>query len=134
MFVSSMSGPDDVSISGFKDAITEQNATEATTVQEQEEAVSPDTVSATSQSTDDPTKDTVSCQTVQCLQVYVKIYVKLTSSCPPGVGAGTESAVGVCGHGGGGREHRCGSGGGPGHAHPAGQHVSQAVPQQPQSG
>lgn len=133
MFVSSISGPDDVSISGFKDAITEQNVTEATTVQEQEEAVSPDTVSATSQSTDDPTKDTVSCPTVQWLQTYVKIYLKL-SFCSPGVGAGTESAVCVCGHGGGGREHRRGSGGGPGHAHPAGQHVSPAVPQQPQSG
>lgn len=68
MFVPSMSGTDDVSISGFKDGITEQNATEAATVQEQEEAASPDTVSATSQSTDDPSKDTVSCQTLQCLQ------------------------------------------------------------------
>lgn len=72
MFVPSMSGTDDVSISGFKDAIAEQTATEATTVQEQEEAASPDTVSATSQSTDDPTKDTVSCQTVQSLPMYVK--------------------------------------------------------------
>lgn len=63
MFLSPLSGTDDVSISGFKDAIAEQNATEAVTVQEQEGAVSPDTVSAASQSTDDPTKDTVSDQT-----------------------------------------------------------------------
>lgn len=59
MFVSSVSATDDVSISGFKDGITEQIATEAATVQEQEETASPDTVSATSQSTDDPSKDTV---------------------------------------------------------------------------
>lgn len=56
---------DDVSISGFKDAISEQSATEsaaeAATGHEQEGGVSPDTVSATSQSTDDPTKDIVSC-------------------------------------------------------------------------
>ncbi|XP_051247618.1 UHRF1-binding protein 1-like isoform X3 [Dicentrarchus labrax] len=55
---------DDVSISGFKDAISEQSATEsaaeAVIGQEQEGGVSPDTVSATSQSTDDPTKDIVS--------------------------------------------------------------------------
>uniref|UniRef100_A0A674PMK1 Bridge-like lipid transfer protein family member 3B n=1 Tax=Takifugu rubripes TaxID=31033 RepID=A0A674PMK1_TAKRU len=62
---------DDVSISGFKDAITEQSATEATTVQEQEEAVSPDTVSATSQSTDDPTKDTVSVLVLKVQSVCV---------------------------------------------------------------
>lgn len=58
-----MYGTDDVSISGFKDAISEQSATEsateAVTGQEQEGGVSPDTVSATSQSTDDPTKDVV---------------------------------------------------------------------------
>lgn len=56
-------GIDDVSISGFKDAISEQSATESATEaaigQEQEGAVSPDTVSAASQSTDDPTKDIV---------------------------------------------------------------------------
>lgn len=68
MFVSSVSATDDVSISGFKDGITEQIATEAATVQEQEETASPDTVSATSQSTDDPSKDTVSWQTLQSLQ------------------------------------------------------------------
>lgn len=54
---------DDVSISGFKDGISEQSATESATEavigQEQEGGVSPDTVSATSQSTDDPTKDIV---------------------------------------------------------------------------
>lgn len=58
----------------------------------------------------------------------------LTSSCPPGVSAPAESAVRVRGHGGVGREYCCGSGGGPGHTQPAGQRVSQAVPQQPQSG
>lgn len=59
---------DDVSISGFKDVMNEQcaaesamdNATEAMTCREQEGGVSPDTVSATSQSIDEPTKDTVS--------------------------------------------------------------------------
>lgn len=56
---------DDVSISGFKDAISEQsvteNATEAAAAAgpEQEGGVSPDTVSATSQSIDEPTKDIV---------------------------------------------------------------------------
>ncbi|TKS90788.1 UHRF1-binding protein 1-like [Collichthys lucidus] len=48
---------------GFKDSMSEQSATEsaaeAVTGQEQEGGVSPDTVSATSQSTDDPTKDIV---------------------------------------------------------------------------
>ncbi|XP_059181729.1 UHRF1-binding protein 1-like isoform X2 [Centropristis striata] len=55
---------DDVSISGFKDAISEQSATEsaaeAVIGPEQEGGVSPDTISATSQSIDDPTKDLVS--------------------------------------------------------------------------
>lgn len=58
-----MCGTDDVSMSGFKDAISEQSATESATEavigQEQEGGVSPDTVSATSQSIDDPTKDLV---------------------------------------------------------------------------
>ncbi len=62
-FVVFIYGADDVSISGFKDAISEQSATESATEavigQEQEGGVSPDTVSATSQSTDDPTKDIV---------------------------------------------------------------------------
>lgn len=84
MFVSPISGIDDMSISGFKDAITEQNTPEAVIAHEQEGAVSPDTVSAASQSTDDPTKDIVSYQTLLCLQkmsemtssifaIYVKI-------------------------------------------------------------
>ncbi|XP_047245468.1 UHRF1-binding protein 1-like isoform X3 [Girardinichthys multiradiatus] len=55
---------DDVSISGFKDAISEQSlpesATEAVTVQGKEGAASPDSISATSQSIDETTKDTVS--------------------------------------------------------------------------
>lgn len=62
--MSFMYGTDDISISGVKDTISEQIATESTTeaitVREQEEAVSPDTVSATSQSTaDDPTQEKV---------------------------------------------------------------------------
>ena len=68
-----------------------------------------------------------------CSPVYPAL-VLLTSSCPPGISASTKSAVSVRGHGGVGREHSCGSGGGPGHTQPAGQCVSQAVPQQPQSG
>lgn len=61
--MSTFSCADDVSISGFKDAISEQSATEsaaeAVTSQEQEGGISPDTVSATSQSIDEPTKDIV---------------------------------------------------------------------------
>lgn len=59
----SFHGTDDVSISGFKDAINEQSAAESASEvaigQEQDGGVSPDTVSAASQSTDDPAKDTV---------------------------------------------------------------------------
>uniref|UniRef100_A0A671VU20 Bridge-like lipid transfer protein family member 3B n=1 Tax=Sparus aurata TaxID=8175 RepID=A0A671VU20_SPAAU len=66
---------DDVSISGFKDAISEQSATEsaaeAATGHEQEGGVSPDTVSATSQSTDDPTKDIVSVLVLKVQSVCV---------------------------------------------------------------
>uniref|UniRef100_A0A8C6UHU3 UHRF1 binding protein 1-like n=1 Tax=Neogobius melanostomus TaxID=47308 RepID=A0A8C6UHU3_9GOBI len=59
---------DDVSISGFKDVMSEQcaaesamdNATGAMTSRVQDGGVSPDTVSATSQSIDEPNKDTVS--------------------------------------------------------------------------
>lgn len=59
---------DDVSISGFKDVMSEQcavesgmdNVTEAMTNRQQDGGVSPDTVSATSQSIDEPTKDIVS--------------------------------------------------------------------------
>ena len=59
---------DDVSISGFKDVVREQSATEiakeaaavaAMGTGEQDGAGSPDTVSATSQSIDEPTKDMV---------------------------------------------------------------------------
>ncbi|KAF1372289.1 hypothetical protein PFLUV_G00263720 [Perca fluviatilis] len=66
---------DDVSMSGFKDAISEQSATESATEavigQEQEGGVSPDTVSATSQSIDDPTKDTVSVLVLKVQSVCV---------------------------------------------------------------
>ncbi|XP_041819780.1 UHRF1-binding protein 1-like isoform X3 [Chelmon rostratus] len=66
---------DDVSISGFKDGISEQSATESATEavigQEQEGGVSPDTVSATSQSTDDPTKDLVSVLVLKVKSVCV---------------------------------------------------------------
>lgn len=77
MSVSPMSRADDMSISGFKDAITEQTTTEAVIVHEQEGAVSPDTVSAASQSTDDPTKDIVSYQTLQCLQKLSELTVTI---------------------------------------------------------
>uniref|UniRef100_A0A3B5M3X3 Bridge-like lipid transfer protein family member 3B n=1 Tax=Xiphophorus couchianus TaxID=32473 RepID=A0A3B5M3X3_9TELE len=60
----SLTERDDVSISGFKDAISEQSvpesAAEAVTVQEKDGAASPDSVSAASQSIDEPAKDTVS--------------------------------------------------------------------------
>ncbi|XP_067284496.1 UHRF1-binding protein 1-like isoform X2 [Pseudorasbora parva] len=54
---------DDVSISGFKDALNEQISTEGANVsvaQEADEAQSPDAISAASQSIDEPTKDLVS--------------------------------------------------------------------------
>ncbi|XP_020782110.1 UHRF1-binding protein 1-like isoform X1 [Boleophthalmus pectinirostris] len=59
---------DDVSISGFKDVISEHSATESAMdnaaevvmCQDQDGGASPDTVSATSQSIDEPTKDIVS--------------------------------------------------------------------------
>ncbi|XP_027127875.1 bridge-like lipid transfer protein family member 3B isoform X2 [Larimichthys crocea] len=60
---------------GFKDSMSEQSATEsaaeAVTGQEQEGGVSPDTVSATSQSTDDPTKDIVSVLVLKVQSVCV---------------------------------------------------------------
>ncbi|XP_037316100.2 UHRF1-binding protein 1-like isoform X2 [Pungitius pungitius] len=66
---------DDVSISGFKDGVGEQRGTEsaaeAAIGQEQEGGVSPDTVSATSQSTDDPAKDTVSVLVLKVQSVCV---------------------------------------------------------------
>ncbi|XP_031714638.1 bridge-like lipid transfer protein family member 3B isoform X1 [Anarrhichthys ocellatus] len=66
---------DDVSMSGFKDAVSEQSATESATEavigQEQEGGVSPDTVSATSQSIDDPTKDIVSVLVLKVQSVCV---------------------------------------------------------------
>lgn len=64
-------------------------------------------------------------------KIFLIVFVRFR---PPGVGAGIEGAVGVCGHGGGGRERGPGSGGGPGHTQPAGQRLPQTVPQQPQSG
>lgn len=70
---------DDVSISGFKDVISEQSATEsateAATGQEQEGGVSPDTVSATSQSIDEPTKDIVSVLVLKVQSVCVGMEV-----------------------------------------------------------
>ncbi|XP_029350948.1 bridge-like lipid transfer protein family member 3B isoform X2 [Echeneis naucrates] len=71
---------DDVSISGFKDAISEQSATESATEaaigQEQEGGVSPDTVSATSQSIDEPTKDIVSVLVLKVKSVCVGMEVE----------------------------------------------------------
>ncbi|GAA6221126.1 UHRF1-binding protein 1-like [Lates japonicus] len=70
---------DDVSISGFKDAISEQSATESATEaaisQEQEGGGSPDTVSATSQSIDEPTKDIVSVLVLKVRSVCVGMEV-----------------------------------------------------------
>ncbi|XP_062299972.1 UHRF1-binding protein 1-like isoform X1 [Scomber scombrus] len=70
---------DDVSISGFKDAISEQSATEsgaeAVAGHEQEGGVSPDTVSATSQSIDEPTKDIVSVLVLKVQSVCVGMEV-----------------------------------------------------------
>ncbi|XP_076014978.1 bridge-like lipid transfer protein family member 3B isoform X1 [Genypterus blacodes] len=70
---------DDVSISGYKDAVSEQSTTEsaaeAVTGQEQEGGVSPDTVSATSQSIDEPTKDLVSVLVLRVRSVCVGMEV-----------------------------------------------------------
>ncbi|XP_078138215.1 bridge-like lipid transfer protein family member 3B isoform X2 [Centroberyx gerrardi] len=70
---------DDVSISGFKDAVSEQSATEsaaeAVIGQEQEGGMSPDTVSATSQSIDEPTKDLVSVLVLKVRSVCVGMEV-----------------------------------------------------------
>ncbi|XP_039999915.1 UHRF1-binding protein 1-like isoform X2 [Xiphias gladius] len=70
---------DDVSITGFKDAISEQSATEsateAATGPEQEGGVSPDTVSATSQSIDEPAKDIVSVLVLKVQSVCVGMEV-----------------------------------------------------------
>ncbi|CAB1428341.1 unnamed protein product [Pleuronectes platessa] len=62
---------DDVSMSGFKDGVSEQSATEAAFSQEQEGGVSPDTVSATSQSIDEPIKDIVSVLVLRVRSVCV---------------------------------------------------------------
>ncbi|XP_015252269.1 PREDICTED: UHRF1-binding protein 1-like isoform X1 [Cyprinodon variegatus] len=66
---------DDVSISGFKDAISEQSVpesvTEALAVQEKEGGVSPDSISAASQSIDESTKDTVSVLVLKVQSVCV---------------------------------------------------------------
>ncbi|XP_053270577.1 UHRF1-binding protein 1-like [Pleuronectes platessa] len=62
---------DDVSMSGFKDGVSEQSATEAAFSQEQEGGVSPDTVSATSQSIDEPIKDIVSVLVLKVRSVCV---------------------------------------------------------------
>uniref|UniRef100_A0A1A7XDR2 UHRF1 (ICBP90) binding protein 1-like n=1 Tax=Iconisemion striatum TaxID=60296 RepID=A0A1A7XDR2_9TELE len=68
---------DDVSISGFKDTVSEQSATEsateAATGPEQEGGVSPDSVSATSQSIDEPAKDTVSVLVLKVHSVCVSM-------------------------------------------------------------
>ncbi|XP_061570069.1 UHRF1-binding protein 1-like isoform X2 [Cololabis saira] len=62
---------DDVSMSGYKDAISEQSAAEAGPGQEQEGGASSDSVSATSQSIDEPTKDIVSVLVLKVRSVCV---------------------------------------------------------------
>ncbi|XP_030575903.1 bridge-like lipid transfer protein family member 3B isoform X1 [Archocentrus centrarchus] len=66
---------DDVSISGFKDVISEhsttESATEAAAGQEKEGGESPDSASAASQSIDEPTKDTVSVLVLKVQSVCV---------------------------------------------------------------
>lgn len=83
---------DDVSISGFKDVISEQStaesAIEAATGQEHEGGESPDSASAASQSIDEPTKDTVrnsgfgmNNKKPACAAYSIFKYVFLTSRC-----------------------------------------------------
>ncbi|RVE56637.1 hypothetical protein OJAV_G00223570 [Oryzias javanicus] len=75
---------DDVSISGFKEAVGEQNATEsaaeAVTGKEQEGGASPDSASAASQSIDEPTKDIVSVLVLKVQPVCVSMEVEGESS------------------------------------------------------
>ncbi|XP_054655796.1 bridge-like lipid transfer protein family member 3B isoform X2 [Dunckerocampus dactyliophorus] len=66
---------DDMSISGFKAAVSEQSATESAAVPEQEGAVSPDTVSAASQSMDEPSKDIASVLVLKVHSVCVGVEV-----------------------------------------------------------
>ncbi|XP_016890079.1 bridge-like lipid transfer protein family member 3B isoform X2 [Cynoglossus semilaevis] len=70
---------DDMSISGFKDGIGDPGVTESAAevvfVQEQEGGASPDSVSATSQSIDEPTKDTVSVLVLKVRSVCVGMEV-----------------------------------------------------------
>ena len=63
---------DDVSISGYKDAVSEHSGAESASevmVPTADGAVSPDAVSATSQSIDEPTKDLVSLCMCVCVLV-----------------------------------------------------------------
>uniref|UniRef100_A0AAV2IVB2 UHRF1-binding protein 1-like n=1 Tax=Knipowitschia caucasica TaxID=637954 RepID=A0AAV2IVB2_KNICA len=83
---------DDVSISGFKDVIGEQSTTEramvntAEVVIDEDGGASPDTVSATSQSTDEPTKDLVS---------VLMLKVQSVCMCMEAVGDNTAAALEV---------------------------------------
>uniref|UniRef100_A0A3P9HRY7 UHRF1 binding protein 1-like n=1 Tax=Oryzias latipes TaxID=8090 RepID=A0A3P9HRY7_ORYLA len=71
---------DDVSISGFKGAVSEQIANEAVVGKEQEGGASPDSASAASQSIDEPTKDLVSVLVLKVQPVCVSMEVEGESS------------------------------------------------------
>ncbi|XP_078797702.1 bridge-like lipid transfer protein family member 3B isoform X8 [Oryzias latipes] len=75
---------DDVSISGFKGAVSEQiameSANEAVVRKEQEGGASPDSASAASQSIDEPTKDLVSVLVLKVQPVCVSMEVEGESS------------------------------------------------------
>uniref|UniRef100_A0A8C7ZPM9 Bridge-like lipid transfer protein family member 3B n=1 Tax=Oryzias sinensis TaxID=183150 RepID=A0A8C7ZPM9_9TELE len=71
---------DDVSISGFKGAVSEQIANEAVVGKEQEGGASPDSASAASQSIDEPTKDLVSVLVLKVQPVCVSMVVEGESS------------------------------------------------------
>lgn len=74
---------DDVSISGFKDALNEQISTEGANVslaQEADEAQSPDAISAASQSIDEPTKDLVISSLLSFLFSQVNFFVILNEN------------------------------------------------------
>ncbi|KAL0962999.1 hypothetical protein UPYG_G00348190 [Umbra pygmaea] len=79
---------DDVSVLGFKDSLVERSAPESasdaaagTAIAEQDSAGSPDTVSATSQSIDEPTKDMVSVLVlkVQCVCGGMEVFGESTA-------------------------------------------------------
>lgn len=86
---------DDVSISGFKEGLSEQNSAEGASVilaQEADEAQSPDAISAASQSIDEPTKDLVINSAFLSIPKMLKVHFVVIFTCimPSGDCSGTK--------------------------------------------